>query len=418
MKMRIHNNHQPIGDAQGKNPITGKAEVSPLIRAKRSRPSWLARPGWIAAAFAAVIVLVSGSYTVQADSYSAKVYASSLNVRSEPAAGAEIAGSVPGGTVVTVMDEQHGWLKIRSGRLTGWVAGYYLKKVSGSSSPATVSSSGSVSGTGSAGSGNSRPGTVTADSLRIRSGPGTGYPVVGSLKERDSVTVLSSRSGWLKIRTVSGALGWVADAYVSVSGSSASGGTTSSTSSARSRSGSIRGKTIVVDAGHGGDDPGMVGTTYGTMEKDLNLQTALYLRDYLKAAGAHVTMTRTNSSQRPSLSSRTRLTQSVSADAFVSIHFNSSPKRVSGTLTFFYSESDDLELARAIENQLGQGIGLKSNGVSFGNYYVLRENPVPASLVELGFLTSPSDESIVRRTSYQKKAAKAIAEGLADYFAQ
>jgi N-acetylmuramoyl-L-alanine amidase len=89
---------------------------------------------------------------------------------------------------------------------------------------------------------------------------------------------------------------------------------------------------------------------------------------------------------------------------------------VSGTLTFFYSESDDLKLARAIETRLGQGIGLKSNGLSFGDYHILRENRIPATLVELGFLTNPTDESIVRKSSYQKKAAKAIAEGLADYF--
>ncbi|QQZ61996.1 N-acetylmuramoyl-L-alanine amidase [Paenibacillus sonchi] len=89
---------------------------------------------------------------------------------------------------------------------------------------------------------------------------------------------------------------------------------------------------------------------------------------------------------------------------------------MSGTLTFFYSENNDLRLARSIENRLRQGIGLKSNGLSFGDYHILRENSLPATLVELGFLSNRSDESIVRTASYQKKAAKAIADGLADYF--
>ncbi|MNI53786.1 N-acetylmuramoyl-L-alanine amidase LytC precursor [compost metagenome] len=89
---------------------------------------------------------------------------------------------------------------------------------------------------------------------------------------------------------------------------------------------------------------------------------------------------------------------------------------MSGTLTFFYSESDDLRLARAVENRLGQGIGLKSNGLSYGNYHILRENTLPATLVELGFLSNSYDEAIVRTSAYQKKAAKAIADGLADYF--
>lgn len=56
------------------------------------------------------------------------------------------------------------------------------------------------------------------------------------------------------------------------------------------------------------------------------------------------------------------------------------------------------------------------NGLSFGNYHILRENPLPAALIELGFLSNPYDESIVRKAAYQRKAAQAIAEGLADYY--
>lgn len=182
------------------------------------------------------------------------------------------------------------------------------------------------------------------------------------------------------------------------------------------KSGSIRGKLIVVDPGHGGSDPGMLGTTYDTMEKDLTLQTSLYLRDYLTAKGARVELTRTRGDQKPTLSRRVQLGQQLGADAFVSIHYNSSPKNVSGTLTFFYSEQNDLRLARAIETRLGAGIGLRSNGLSFGNYHILRENPLPAALIELGFLSNPYDESIVRKAAYQRKAAQAIAEGLADYY--
>lgn len=381
---------------------------------KRRRPAWLTSRGWLTAALAAIIGFMPVFDTIHAESYSAKVYASSLNVRSEPAADAKIKGSVKEGSVVTVLDEQYGWMKIQTERLTGWVAGYYLKKVTVNSASSSSSSKPSPSNAN-----NSSVGTVTADSLRIRSGPGTGYEVVGSLKEHNTVTILSSSSGWLKVKTSNGITGWVSDDYVALSGSSTiSGETTSGSSSTHTNWDSLRGKTIVVDAGHGGDDPGTVGSTHGTLEKEINLQTAMYLRDYLRDAGAHVTMTRTKDNERPSLSSRAQLSQSVSADAFISIHYNSSPKKVSGTLTFFYSESGDLNLAQAIENRLGNGVNLKSNGVSFGDFHVLRENSAPATLVELGFLTHPTDESIVRGTSYQKKAAKAIAQGLADYFTQ
>lgn len=340
-------------------------------------------------------------------SYTAKVYTSSLIVRSEPAAGASVVGSLKSGTTVTVTDEQHGWMEIRSGSVSGWVAGYYLKKTAGTAA-ASLSSAKTTSGSSSA--------TVTADSLRIRGGPGTGYQVVGSLKAQDTVTVLQREDGWARIRTTGGEVGWVSAQYIA-SGSASTGSSKASSVSntSFSSSGRISGKLIVIDPGHGGSDPGMLGTTYNTMEKDLTLQTAFYVRDYLISRGARVQMTRT-SDQKPTLARRVQIATTHNADAFVSIHYNSSPKNVSGTLTFFYSESDDLRLARAIETRLGQGIGLKSNGLSYGNYHILRENTLPATLVELGFLSNPYDEAIVRTSAYQKKAAKAIAQGLADYF--
>jgi N-acetylmuramoyl-L-alanine amidase len=233
--------------------------------------------------------------------------------------------------------------------------------------------------------------------------------MLGSLKAKDTITLLLRQNDWARVRTASGDIGWVAAQYIRT-------GATQGSASTVSRTGNLRGKLIVVDPGHGGSDPGMLGTTYNTMEKDLNLHTALYLRDALLAKGARVEMTRTREDQKPTLARRVQMSEALHADAFVSIHYNSSPKKVSGTLTFFYSESDDLKLARAIETRLGQGIGLKSNGLSFGDYHILRENRIPATLVELGFLTNPTDESIVRKSSYQKKAATAIAEGLADYF--
>ncbi|OMD38426.1 N-acetylmuramoyl-L-alanine amidase [Paenibacillus odorifer] len=347
-----------------------------------------------------------------AASYTAQVYANSLNVRSEPAKNATVVGSIKNGAKVTVSDEQHGWLKVKTGNTSGWVAGYYLKKVNSSSQQSGASKSSNTSNassTSTSPSGNTTKATVTADSLRIRSGPGTQYKMLGSLKAKDTVTLLLRQNDWARIRTASGDTGWVAAQYIRT-------GATQSITSTVSRTGNLRGKLIVVDPGHGGSDPGMLGTTYNTMEKDLNLHTALYLRDALLAKGARVEMTRTREDQKPTLARRVQMSEALHADAFVSIHYNSSPKKVSGTLTFFYSESDDLKLARAIETRLGQGIGLKSNGLSFGDYHILRENRIPATLVELGFLTNPIDESIVRKSSYQKKAAKAIAEGLADYF--
>ncbi|MEK5029934.1 N-acetylmuramoyl-L-alanine amidase [Paenibacillus sp. FSL R7-0302] len=352
--------------------------------------------------------------------YSAKVYASSLNVRSEPAAGAAVTGTLAGGATVTVTEEQHGWLKVRSGSVSGWVAGYYLKRTSGSSSTSASATASNASAKSAVKTSAVSSGTavVTASSLRMRGGPGTGHEVVGSLQSGNKVTILLRQGEWSRVRTAGGTVGWVSSQYLS-GGAVRSASTVSSNSQTPSvvrKSGSIRGKLIIVDPGHGGTDPGMLGTTYNTMEKDLTLQTSLYLRDYLTAKGARVEMTRTRGEQKPALSQRVQLGRQLGADAFVSIHYNSSPKNVSGTLTFFYSQQNDLRLARAVETRLGEGIGLRSNGLSFGDYHILRENPLPATLVELGFLSNPYDEAIVRKAAYQRKAAQAVAEGVADYF--
>ncbi|NQX48564.1 N-acetylmuramoyl-L-alanine amidase [Paenibacillus tritici] len=364
-----------------------------------------------------LLPVLPSSPAYAASGYTAKVYANSLNVRSEPAASATITGTLAGGALVTVTEDQHGWLKVRAGSVSGWVAGYYLKRTSGSSS-ASTSGSASAKAPVRTSAVSSGTAVVTASSLRMRGGAGTGYEVVGSLQSGNKVTILSRQGEWTRVRAAGGTVGWVASQYLS-------GGTARNLNTAASntqkvsvvrKSGSIRGKLIIVDPGHGGLDPGMLGTTYNTMEKDLTLQTSLYLRDYLSAKGARVEMTRTRGDQKPSFSRRVQLGQQLGADAFVSIHYNSSPKNVSGTLTFFYSEQNDIRLARAIETRLGQGIGLRSNGLSFGNYHILRENPLPSTLVELGFLSNPYDESIVRKAAYQRKAAQAVADGVADYF--
>ncbi|PZD94461.1 cell wall hydrolase [Paenibacillus sambharensis] len=349
-----------------------------------------------------------------------KVYADSLNVRSEPAKGAEVVGKLNSGDLVRVTKETHGWMNVTNEHVTGWVAGYYLKKVNGAAvqtAAVTTASGSSKASTAAAVSTSRTNATVTADTLRVRSGPGLGYRVVTGVKKGDLLIVLESREGWLKIRTEAKEEGWVSADYVALTSTSAGLAVTTASISGGGSTGSLSGRTIVVDPGHGGSDPGMIGTTYETVEKEINLSTSMYLAEELRARGAKVVMTRTSDDGKPSLAERVRLASTSGASAFVSIHYNSSPKQTSGTLTFYYSKDKDEPLARAIETRLGQAdTGIKSNGIAFGDYHVLRENAVPSALVELGFLTNERDEAQVRTTSYQRKAAAAIADGLQDYW--
>jgi N-acetylmuramoyl-L-alanine amidase len=362
--------------------------------------------------------LATASYA-SADTYSAKVGADMLNIRAEPAGDATIIGTLGRGDVITVSDESYGWAKVKVGGKTGWVAAHYLVKTgaasagkgggqaasAGKEKPPAKSSAQTAA--------NAKLAIVTADKLWLRAGPGTDNEAKKLLTLGTRLTITDSKNGWLYVQTPDGTTGWVSGRYV---GDSAFR-TPTETAEETKRSGSgLSGKLIVLDPGHGGDDPGVIGTKYETEEKKLNLSTAQYVAEELRRAGAKVVMTRTSDNELPELSERAGESNRLKADAFVSIHYNASPKKVSGTLVYFYSDQKDRALAHSIEESLAKNNVLKSNGIAYGDYHVLRENSRPAVLLELGFLTDARDEATVRTADYQRKAAKAIVAGLANYF--
>jgi len=352
-----------------------------------------------------------------------KVIADSLNVRSEPSLKAGVIGSLKNGDVVDVAKESHGWYQVKLDAVSGWVAGYYLAKADGVETASADEPQGAEAGGAEVPAAGaeadkdepSKPkgelaveGTayVAADALRVRVGPGLEHKVAGAVYQGAALTVLELGNEWVKVKAADGLTGWVAVQYVSAEAPD---------KSPANQAGPLAGRMIAIDPGHGGNDPGMIGVKHKTYEKDLNLTTSNYLAQELEKLGAKVVMTRTKDEEKPELSERVRIAEEAGADAFVSVHYNSSPKKVSGTLTFYYAEQDDRQLARAIERELADGIGLKSNGIAYGNFHVLRENDVPAALVELGFLTNEKDEEIVRSEEYQRDAAAAIAKGLLTY---
>ncbi|MFS0727979.1 N-acetylmuramoyl-L-alanine amidase [Paenibacillus sp. 1P07SE] len=358
----------------------------------------------------ASLLLVQPGEALASGQYYAKVNATSLNVREDAAKDAEVKGSVKGGEIVLVTREFHGWYYVKHGSLEGWVAGYYLLQTDNKPGSVSTASADKSSGSGSRSSADAS--VVLADALRVREGPGTDYKINGMLYRGAAVSIQESVKGWLHVVS-GGERGWVSSQYV---GDGEQITVSPGQRSAGSGSGSLRGKVIVIDPGHGGSDPGMIGTTYKTAEKTINLSTANYLKDKLQALGATVVMTRTKDDQKPELPRRVAISHEAGADAFISIHYNSSERNNSGILSFFYSSKKDRPLAHAIERQLAGGIGLKSHGVAFGDYHVLRENRTPAVLLELGFLSNKRDEGIVRTSDYQRKAADAIAVGLQNYF--
>lgn len=345
------------------------------------------------------------------ESGSARVLATSLNVRSGPDLKSSVVGSLKQDAIVSVSGESFGWVKIKSGRTVGWVAGQYLKRLTGAEADKpsqTVKSAASTAGT--------KRASVLVDSLHMREEPGTGSSILRVLELGTSLKILDRKQDWIHAQTAEGDKGWVFGKYIGEPAEEPSKPAGEPAKSTESGAKGIKGKIIVVDPGHGGNDPGVIGKKYGTVEKSINLTTARYLADKLREAGAQVVMTRNKDDDKPELSERSDLSGSKRADAFISIHYNSSPKPISGTLTFFYSKNKDMPLAQKIEARLDRALGLKSNGISFGDYHVLRENRRPSVLIELGFLSNPKDEAIVRGADYQLQAAEAIVSGLKDYF--
>jgi N-acetylmuramoyl-L-alanine amidase len=358
-----------------------------------------------------LLLLFSWTYLGQVQAgqaNSAKVVATSLNIRSEPGLRSTVVGSLPYGSVVSVSKESYGWSHITYDGASGWVAGYYLKKTDARDSAVKSTPPKANVRAASQESDAPRRGTVLADALRMRKGPGLDYGILHVLSMGTPVDITSRQNDWMQVKASGGKTGWVHASYV--------GRGKSSSPVKANRTPGLKGKVIVIDPGHGGNDVGAIGGKWGIEEKSLNMKTSRYVANRLRQLGAQVILTRSEDTEKPSLSERVEVSEGRDADAFISIHYNSSPKPVSGTLTFYYSENKDYLLASTIETQLARGLGLKSNGISFGDYHVLRENTRPSVLIELGFLSNPKDEPIIRTADYQKKAAKAIIEGLSLYF--
>ena len=192
----------------------------------------------------------------------------------------------------------------------------------------------------------------------------------------------------------------------------------------------LSGKSIVLDAGHGGPDGGAVSRT-GAIEKDLNLAIVLYLRDYLQQAGALVTLTREGDydlakpdtkgySKRKTedLLKRADKIGEQKADLTLSIHMNSIPSpKWSGAQTFYYSDNtegkrlaDDIqmEIRTSLENT--DRIAKTNDTV-----YLLKTSKMPTALVEVGFLSHPGESRLLADEAYQKKVAAAVYRGILRY---
>lgn len=176
------------------------------------------------------------------------------------------------------------------------------------------------------------------------------------------------------------------------------------------------GKTIVLDAGHGGDDNGACGRQ-GTREKDNNLEIVMRLKDLLEAAGAKVVLTRTGD-YFVSLYERSFLANFVRADLFISVHTNNQPDlNARGMEVYRYRNRTAAQsLAEDILRRMGQTTGLKPVKVMQESFIVIRESEMPGVLVEVGYLSNFEEENIIRTPEFRADAARGIFQGIMDYY--
>lgn len=179
----------------------------------------------------------------------------------------------------------------------------------------------------------------------------------------------------------------------------------------------LKGLTVTVDAGHGGDEFGAIGCL-GDKEKDINLAIAKRLQGYLTAAGANVIMTRENDIA-VSLTDRVKISQKNNTDIFLSIHNNALPDsmaelRSSGTsVYYFYPQSK--ALAKSISSSLISELSMCDDKVRQESFAVIRNTESPSILIEIGYMINPEDNSKLISSEFQDKAALAILHGLEKY---
>ncbi|NLW56677.1 MAG: N-acetylmuramoyl-L-alanine amidase [Firmicutes bacterium] len=179
----------------------------------------------------------------------------------------------------------------------------------------------------------------------------------------------------------------------------------------------LAGKKFVVDAGHGGWDPGAVGVN-GLTEKQINLRVAQSLRNCLiEYGGATVVMTRVDD-RYISLQSRVAKANTSKAERFISIHHNGSVNPAhNGTSVYSatHARPQSRDLRDKVQKNLLKMTKLRDLGANSANFYVLRHTTMPAILTEASFITNPQEEKKLRNPEYLWREAYYIYRGIVEH---
>ena len=191
------------------------------------------------------------------------------------------------------------------------------------------------------------------------------------------------------------------------------------------------GLSIVIDAGHGGIDPGKVGIN-DALEKDINLALALKLRDKFSQDSIRIILTRdsdtglysegSTNKKAEDMQTRCKIISDASPIFTVSLHQNSYPSpEVCGAQVFYFGQSQDgKKLADMIQDSLISNVDPDNHRVAKANesYYLLKKTPTPTVIVECGFLSNPTEADLLLTDDYQNLLVDAIYNGIQNYLSE
>jgi N-acetylmuramoyl-L-alanine amidase len=322
-----------------------------------------------------------------------------LNVRAKPDLSSRKIGQVEKNQAFEILEKDHNWvqIKLKNGK-KGWVYSFYGNfaeqpklSVQSATSNETIK--------------------ILYNGTNLRSDSATSSEVVARVDAGETFTVIEKINDWYKIELADKTTAFVASWVVSTNDSAP---VTSEKPKESRKKGTLNGLTLVIDAGHGGNDRGTTGAL-GTDEKDITLLTAELLSTKLKSAGANVIMTR-ESDVYVDLRKRVSISHQNAADAFISLHYDAIENNSVRGLTTYYMYDYQKELASYVHKELSDMVSLKDRGTQPGNYLILRENKQKAILIELGYLSNANEERQVTTEKYREQATHGIYNGIINYF--
>ena len=337
---------------------------------------------------------VSSQYvSVSNTSTSAAYYktTANLNLRLSAASWSTRLLTIPAGATVKYISRYGSWYKVTYNGKTGYVTSAYLTKAS---APTPSSSY-----------------YATTANLNLRLSAASWSTRLLTIPAGATVKYVSRYGSWTKV-TYGSRTGYVSSQYLKPT-------------SAPTNTGSAGGgRTVVIDAGHGGNDPGAV---YGSVqEKVIALDIAKRLSTALtNTYGYNVRLTRTTDTYL-SLAQRVSLTKTYRANVFVSLHANSSTNssyhghEVLVPTGESYTTNPYISASRSLGSSINQSIAsriptIRNRGVKYQNVYVVGKNSVPSTLVEYGFINNSNDRSHLTSTTYRQRMAEATAAGIHRY---